>query len=135
MSHRAAESISVDEAEQLLDETQMWIDAILARVAPHLSHGGTLDVLDVGAAQGRAIIALQRRGHRAVGVEPWPEAIATANELARRQGVNLEIREGSAESIPFEADSFDLVLATSVLEHVADLPRTLTEICRVLRPG
>jgi SAM-dependent methyltransferase len=135
MPHRAAETIDLEEAEHLLEETQAWIDAILGRLAPHLPRSQPLDVLDVGAAQGRSIIALQRHGHRAVGVEPWPEARVTAIELGERHGMEIEIRDGSAENLPFEDGTFDLVLATSVLEHVTDLQRTLGEIHRVLRPG
>lgn len=37
--------------------------------------------------------------------------------------------------LPFSDDEFDLVISRFVLEHVADLERLLTEICRVLKPG
>lgn len=37
--------------------------------------------------------------------------------------------------IPFETDSFDLVLCNHVLEHVADDRRVMSEILRILRPG
>lgn len=41
----------------------------------------------------------------------------------------------AAEELPFEDESFDLVLCTQVLEHVQDPKATLTEIRRVLAPG
>lgn len=40
-----------------------------------------------------------------------------------------------AEELPFEDDSFDLLLSTQVLEHVADPVRVVAEAGRVLRPG
>jgi SAM-dependent methyltransferase len=43
--------------------------------------------------------------------------------------------ESREESIPFPDASFDLVVNNQVMEHVADLDRTLAEIHRVLRPG
>jgi SAM-dependent methyltransferase len=131
---QAAESFDIDEAERRLPETEAWIDAILARLGPYTPRSGPLDVLDVGAAQGRALVALSRRGHRPVGVEPWRDAIVTAHELGRRTGVEVDIREGVAEALPFPDESFDVVIATSVMEHVADLRRSLAEIARVLRP-
>jgi len=135
MSFKATEAIDLDEAERRLPEAEQWTAAILRRLAPHLPANERLDVLDVGAAQGRALLALERLGHRAVGVEPWPPAIATAHELARRAGTTIVLREGAVERLPFPDEQFDVVLATSVLEHVADLGAALREIHRVLRPG
>jgi SAM-dependent methyltransferase len=133
--HRATEALGVEDANRQLPETQQWVDSILARLRPHLPAARPLRVLDVGAAQGRTVIALQQRGHQAVGVEPWPEAIAAARVLAERHGTTVEIREGAAERLPFEDEEFDLVVAMSVLEHVEDLPQSLREVFRVLRPG
>lgn len=39
------------------------------------------------------------------------------------------------DPLPFERDSFDVVLCSQVFEHVADLPMFISEISRVLRPG
>ena len=39
------------------------------------------------------------------------------------------------QDIPFPADSFDLVIANMMLDHVPDLPKALREVQRVLRPG
>jgi ubiquinone/menaquinone biosynthesis C-methylase UbiE len=43
--------------------------------------------------------------------------------------------EGSAERIPFPSESFDVVHASSVMEHVQDLDASLAEVNRVLKPG
>jgi ubiquinone/menaquinone biosynthesis C-methylase UbiE len=133
--HSATEALDVDQADQGLGEKQAWIDAILARIAPHLPRASGLAILDIGAAQGGMVFALQQRGHHAVGVEPWREAIATAQELARRHGTAIEIHEGTAEDLPFPDEQFDVVLATSVMEHVGNLRQALREVYRVLRPG
>src|SRR6476469_1391980 len=42
---------------------------------------------------------------------------------------------GSAESLPFPDESFDVVLSTQVLEHVPDPEQALTEAVRVLKKG
>jgi SAM-dependent methyltransferase len=135
MGCHATEAIDVREAERRLPESQAWTAAILGRLAPYLRSEPPLDVLDIGAAQGRSLLALQRLGHRAVGVEPWSTAIETAHELARRHGTTVDIRQGIAENLPLRDEQFDLVLATSVMEHVTDLRQALREAQRVLRPG
>jgi SAM-dependent methyltransferase len=44
-------------------------------------------------------------------------------------------RVSAAERLPFDAESFDLVLCTQVLEHVQEPAAVLSELHRVLRPG
>jgi SAM-dependent methyltransferase len=68
-------------------------------------------------------------------VEPWSEAIEVARQLAEREGCEIDIRAGTAEAIPFEDASFDVVIATSVIEHVEKLQASLAEVHRVLCPG
>jgi SAM-dependent methyltransferase len=130
----ATEQLSLDQAAALMAESDRWVGQVLDRLQPHLP-SGRLRVLEIGAAQGRALIALHRRGHDACGVEPWPAAIEVATLLADREGAVIDLRKGSAESLPFEAAEFDLVLAFCVMEHVLDLEQTLREIARVLVPG
>jgi len=55
--------------------------------------------------------------------------------LLRDQLLNTVIVQGSAESLAFSADSFDVVIIADVIEHVRDINAALTEIARVLRPG
>jgi ubiquinone/menaquinone biosynthesis C-methylase UbiE len=69
-------------------------------------------------------------------VEPWEPAIEVSRDLAEATGVQLDIRPGVAESLPFEDASVDFVNAYSVLEHVDDPDQVLREVFRVLRrPG
>lgn len=134
MSLKAAESMSLSEARAKLEESRRWMRTVLDRLRGLLPER-RLRVLEIGAAQGRGLIALASMGHEASGIEPWPEAIRVARELARESGVEIRIEEGRAENIPFPDGSFDLVLAFSVMEHVADLERSLSEIHRVLAKG
>ena len=54
-------------------------------------------------------------------------------ELARERGVDAHV--GDVQALPFEAESFDLVIAAWMLYHVTDLDVGLSEIARVLEPG
>jgi SAM-dependent methyltransferase len=130
----AAEKMSLVEAEAMLATTEAWLREVMDRIS-FLTPPGRLEVLEIGAAQGRGLLALSRLGHSAVGVEPWAEAIDVARELARQHNARVDIRPGRCEELPFPDDRFDVVLAFSVLEHVTDLDRSLKEIARVLKPG
>ena len=132
---RASETLTAEQARDRIDSDAHWIDAIMRRIAAQRDDDGPWDVLDVGAAQGRAVAALLRAGHRAVGVEPHAPAVEQAAELGRLLDLPIDVREGAMEQLPFPDGSFDVVIATSVLEHVVDVDRSLAEVHRVLRPG
>ena len=131
----AAEKLTLEQAAAQFAETERWLGAIIRRMEPLVRAPRPWRVLDIGAAQGRGLIALSRLGHRASGVEPDRDAIEVSRQLAAREGVAVDMREGVAEAIPFADASFDLVIATSVLEHVGDLEASLREINRVLCVG
>ena len=50
-------------------------------------------------------------------------------------GAAMEYVTGVAEAMPFDDDAFDVVSSINSLDHVDDVPRTVAEIIRVLRPG
>lgn len=130
----AAEQWTLQEAEQRLPATRAWVQAVMARLGPLLGEG-PLEILEIGAAQGRELVALSELGHRATGVEPWAPAIGVAERLLAKHGVTAPLYHAQGEQLPLPSNHFDVVLAFSVLEHVDDLPRVLSEIHRVLKPG
>jgi ubiquinone/menaquinone biosynthesis C-methylase UbiE len=91
-------------------------------------------VLDVGCGTGRLAEYLAERvtedGHVA-GIDPLPDRIAIARD--RAPAVRFEV--GQAKDLSAFADSsFDVVVMSAVLHWVADKPKALTEVKRVLRP-
>ena len=88
-------------------------------------------VLDLGCAFGFTTLKLARKGYTTVGVDNSARYIARA-QRRHPEGSYLQC---SAESLPFEAESFDAVLFLDVLEHVVDQQAVLREIQRVLKPG
>ena len=80
--------------------------------------------LDLGCGDGRLSRELPAR--EVVGADVSALALRRAGG-----GVKLE----PDEPLPFEDNSFDLVLCAEVLEHVRDVQLLLSEVRRVLRPG
>ena len=106
----------------------------LRKYVPDLPIAGA-DVLDVGCGDAGVPIAFAEAGARAAGIEPHEPSIQRGRVRAEEHGVEVDLRQGAAEELPYEAGSFDLVILDNVLEHVRDQNRTLTEIRRVLRPN
>jgi SAM-dependent methyltransferase len=86
-------------------------------------------ILDAGCGTGRNLQEFGALGD-AQGVDPSPEAI----EFCRRRGLQA-VTEARLESLPFADGSFDLILATDVLEHIEHDADALTELRRVSAPG
>ncbi len=59
----------------------------------------------------------------------------TMGAVAERGLANVTATQGDARSLPYEADSFDAVVLTTVLGEIPDPDAALAEIARVLRPG
>jgi demethylmenaquinone methyltransferase / 2-methoxy-6-polyprenyl-1,4-benzoquinol methylase len=96
-------------------------------------------VLDV--ASGTAAVAIELASaapaRTVVGVDQSPEMLAAGNERVRQAGLGgrIELREARAESLPFGDGEFDAVTFTYLLRYVDDVPATLHELARVVRPG
>ena len=135
MSNIAAERLSFDQALAGLDQAQAHLVKILARLRRAAEVPDQAKLLDVGAAQGLMLIAADRLGLRAAGVEPWEPARLLACQLAEHCDAKIDIRPGQAETLDFDDESFDIVHALAVAEHVRDPQTMFNEAWRVLRPG
>lgn len=88
-------------------------------------------VLDVGTGPGLVAVRAAARGAEVVGID-FSEAMI---EEARLRHPELELRTASAESLPFEDETFDRVVGNFVLHHLGEPDRALGESFRVLAPG
>jgi ubiquinone/menaquinone biosynthesis C-methylase UbiE len=72
---------------------------------------------------------------RLTGIE-WSDAmLAEAQRKARSLGLTAELRQGDAQTLPYEDESFDTVVCTFSLCAIPDDRRAVDEMVRVLRPG
>ena len=87
-------------------------------------------VLEVGGGQGELAQWLRDElGADVSFIDLSPRMV----ELTRARGLDAHV--GDVQELPFSDGAFDVVVAAWMLYHVADLPRGLSEIARVLVPG
>ncbi|MFI6317946.1 class I SAM-dependent methyltransferase [Nonomuraea sp. NPDC050556] len=105
-----------------------------AYLLPHLTPGMT--VLDVGAGPGTITADLAGRVARVTASEVTADALALARaEIAGRGLDNVDFAVADVHALHFPDDSFDVVHAHQVLQHVGDPVQALREMRRVCRPG
>jgi SAM-dependent methyltransferase len=92
-------------------------------------HGPALNILDVGCGTGANLEMLAQFGD-AEGVDVSVEALS----FCQARGLT-NVKQGQAEALPYDANSFDLVTGLDVVEHLDDDLAGLKEMRRVLRRG
>jgi ubiquinone/menaquinone biosynthesis C-methylase UbiE len=97
-----------------------------------------LQILDVGCGPGSITIDFAKHvphGH-VTGIEYVPEPLDGARKLAASENItNVSFQVGDIHAIPFPDDTFDIVHAHQVLQHIADPVRALQEMRRVVKQG
>jgi SAM-dependent methyltransferase len=97
-----------------------------------------MDLLDVGCGPGTITVDLAARlsPGRVIGVDREAAVVAEATGLLEADATgNVEFRTGDVYSLGFADQSFDVVHAQQVLQHLTDPVAALVEMRRVLRPG
>jgi len=90
-------------------------------------------ILDIGSATGNNIQMLMEMGFTDIeGLEPDKNAIAFCHRKNLDRITQGKFGKGR---MPFEDSSFDMIMATDVLEHIIDDAFAVREITRILRPG
>ena len=103
---------------------------------PHLRPGATL--LDVGCGPGTISVDLAARvaPGAMVALDAAVDVVEAARAAADAAGVtNLTVETGDVYALRFADDSFDVVHAHQVLQHLSDPVGALREMRRVARPG
>jgi len=106
-----------------------------AYLLPRLRPG--LDLLDVGCGPGTITCDLAElvAPGRTVGVDASPDVLVEARAGAAQRSLPVGFEVADLFALPFADDSFDVVHAHQVLQHVADPVAALVEMRRVCRPG
>lgn len=117
-----------------VEESHWWfvgrrqiLRSFVASIAAKLRKS-KLEMLDIGCGTGANLEMLSEFG-AAEGVDVSTAALS----FCRTRGLN-QVKQGMAESLPYDNNSFDLVTGLDVVEHLDDDLKGLTEMWRVLRP-
>jgi ubiquinone/menaquinone biosynthesis C-methylase UbiE len=92
-------------------------------------------VLEVAPGPGYLAIEMARLGFHVSGLDISRSFVEIARDNARQAAVNVDFRLGDAASLPFEEESFDLIVCQAAFKNFARPGGALDEMHRVLRGG
>ena len=101
--------------------------SLLAAAAGH--------VLEIGGGTGANLPIYRPEVESLTITEPETAMVRRLERRVREQASQAKVLRAPAEDLPFEDDTFDVVVSTLVLCGVSDQPRALRQLRRVLRPG
>jgi ubiquinone/menaquinone biosynthesis C-methylase UbiE len=92
-------------------------------------------VLEIGIGSGLNLPLYGANVARLTALDPSPRLLAKARGVKHKTAASVTFIEGSAEAIPLEDASVDMVVTTWTLCSIPNLPRALAEVRRVLSPA
>jgi len=140
-------SSAVPDSELKARHRGMWasgdypsmVETFLLPLGPRLVDACGVDagmrVLDVAAGTGNASIPAAERGASVTASDLTPELLQAGRRRADAAGVELEWVEADAEHLPFDSESFDVVMSSIGAMFAPHHGEVADELVRVCRPG
>lgn len=94
-----------------------------------------IKILDVGCGVGAEVIELANLGGDCTGLDGARDAVRLINQVRDDFGIKVRGVYGDAANMPFDDESFDIVMSWDFFEHVADFNQAMKEQIRVLKRG
>jgi 2-polyprenyl-6-hydroxyphenyl methylase/3-demethylubiquinone-9 3-methyltransferase len=94
-----------------------------------------VSILDVGCGGGILAEPLARLGAKVTGIDPAEENVAAARLHAEKIGLKIDYRAETIDSLAGTGKRFDVVIASEVVEHVADVGLFLRHCAECVKPG
>jgi 2-polyprenyl-6-hydroxyphenyl methylase/3-demethylubiquinone-9 3-methyltransferase len=94
-----------------------------------------LKAADIGCGGGILSESLARLGASVTGIDPAPNNIAVASGHAAKSGLAIDYRNIAAEQLVETGESFDIVTALEVIEHVEGPKAFVATLSRLVTPG
>lgn len=121
-----------DLAAQDYDKKEKYLNSFeKGKLLSLLSDLKNKKVLDVGAGTGRISLELFSLGAQVTALDVSEKIL----EVLKRKNKKIATVVGEAENLPFENESFDLVVSAFLIVHLKDPARFFDEVYRVLKPG
>jgi 2-polyprenyl-6-hydroxyphenyl methylase/3-demethylubiquinone-9 3-methyltransferase len=120
-----------DPVALLRSQHELLVPWIKQEIRKNIGYHGR--VLDLGCGAGLLTNQVAQAGYQVTGIDISGSSLKVAKE--RDMTKSVDYVEGDVYKLPFKNHSFDVVIATDLLEHVSDPRQVVSEASRVLQPG
>lgn len=131
ITQRQQETWATGDFHEVARQNVCMAEALCDAADPH----ATDRVLDVACGSGTAALVAARRYCEVTGIDYVPELIDRARARAAASGLEADFRVADAQELPFDDDSFDVVLSVYGVQFAPDQEKAAKEMLRVCRSG
>lgn len=131
--------MNVEEYERMyrFEDSNWWFvgrHRLIVQLLKDLKLPGNLRILDIGCGTGAMLDQLSAFGS-VVGADFSEEALAFCRKRGERTEMDYRLVRADARQLPFQSESFDVVTAMDIIEHIDQDKTAMAEMLRVLKPG
>ena len=113
----------------------MWVGEIGPRLVEAAGIEPGMRVLDVAAGTGNASLPAAEAGGDVLATDLTPELVEIGRERSEAAGLEIEWEVADAENLPYDDESFDVVISALGVMFAPHHEETAAELVRVCRPG
>lgn len=120
-------------AANFYDEKEKYLNSFeQGQLLPLLGDVSNKKILDVGAGTGRLSVKLAKLGANITALDVSDKML---EKIKKTRNQEIKIIIGDAEAMPFEDETFDIVVAAFLIVHLKDPTKFFDEVYRVLKDG
>lgn len=132
--------ISKDNANKMMQRWLEIAESFIVKSLPHLQNDlSSCSSLEIGCGKGYLTHALKCHGfNTSIGIDSTKAGYSSLNqndEVIAVFSSHGELKVMNVEKTDFNDNQFDLIISTSVLEHISNIPAAFKEMARILKPG
>jgi ubiquinone/menaquinone biosynthesis C-methylase UbiE len=131
ITKRQQETWATGDFHEIARQNVCMAETICETADPH----ATDQVLDVACGSGTAALVAARRYCEVTGIDYVPELIERAKRLSVAAGLEVDFLVADAQDLPFDDNSFDMVVSVYGVQFAPDQGKAANEMLRVCRSG
>ncbi|MEG8946774.1 class I SAM-dependent methyltransferase [Rosettibacter firmus] len=127
----------MNEMIDVLDELPFWSAPFGFKLLDFINYKKNITALDIGSGTGFPLIEIAMRlgnSSKVYGIDPWKEVLERIRKKINYYEINnVTLIESSAEVIPLDDESIDLITSNNGINNVTDIDKVISECSRIMK--